>query len=205
MAALSLADTDDEGSFTKFRQATGYFCTLYDSFDMLLFVAIAMLAGAFGALFNHIVEELNHWRAHAINKKIWSRVLEVILLTLVTGTITVFLPYFYHCEHPTRSMMMEDSIGCLSEEDAFQISHGSVSHSALRDLLMNSNCSSAKQQTIDELLGKYRAPAHVRQTGSEWKDTVWIDNKDAHKHVHLHYQHSYTCDEGDYNAMSMRA
>jgi hypothetical protein len=192
MAALSLADTDDEGSFTKFRQATGYFCTLYDSFDMLLFVAIAMLAGAFGALFNHIVEELNHWRAHAINKKIWSRVLEVILLTLVTGTITVFLPYFYHCEHPTRSMMMEDSIGCLSEEDAFQISHGSVSHSALRDLLIDGNHSSPKQQEIDALLEKHRAPAHHREEGYEWKDMVWLDNADEHKHVHLHYQHAYT-------------
>ena len=101
-------------------------------------------------------------------------------------------------------MLMEDSIGCLSEEDAFQISHGSVSHSALRDLLMaGSNHSTAKQQEIDELLQKYRVPEDRRQEGYEWKDVVWLDNADEHKHIHLHYQHGYTCDEGDYNGMSM--
>jgi hypothetical protein len=42
-----------------------------------------------------------------------------------------------------------------------------------------------------------------RVEGKEWKDTVWLDNKDEHKHIHLHYQHEYNCDNGDYNAMSM--
>ena len=37
-----------------------------------------------------------------------------------------------------------------------------------------------------------------------WKDHVMMDNTDLHKHIHLHYQHSYTCEnQGDYNAMSM--
>ena len=31
----------------------------------------------------------------------------------------------------------------------------------------------------------------------------WLDNSDEHKHIHLHYQHSYTCNQTDYNAMSM--
>jgi H+/Cl- antiporter ClcA len=57
MVALSLSDAAGE-SFTKFKQATGGFCTLYDSFDMLLFVAIAVFGGMSGALFNHIVEEV---------------------------------------------------------------------------------------------------------------------------------------------------
>ncbi len=204
MVALYLSSSDE--SFTKFKQATGDFCTLYDGFDLVLFVAIAVLGGMSGALFNHIVEELNHWRAHAINKKVWSRVLEVVLLTLATGTVTVFLPALYQCEHPTRSMMMEDSIGCLSEEDAFQISHGSVSHSALSELLKDSSSGSARSAAIQDLLQGYRMPEHYREQeegGAEWKDKVWIDNADEEKHVHLHYQHAYTCDEGDYNAMSM--
>ena len=62
---------------------------------MLLFVIIAAIGGALGALFNKIVEELNHWRSHAVNPKIWSRVTELVLLTLVTGTVAVFLPYFF--------------------------------------------------------------------------------------------------------------
>ena len=201
MVALWLSGSGE--SFTKFKQATGGFCTLYDSFDMLLFVLIAVLGGLTGALFNHIVEELNHWRSHAINKKIWTRVLEVVCLVLVTGTVTVFLPAFYHCEHPTRSLLMEDSVGCLSEEDAFQISHGSVSHQALRNVLNVTSLSSTKHKEIDALLQKYRTPEHQREEGDEWKDMVWLDNADEHKHIHLHYQHSYTCDEEDYNAMSM--
>ena len=33
---------------------------------------------------------------------------------------------------------------------------------------------------------------------------MFLDNADLHKHIHLHYQHAYTCeDQGDYNAMSM--
>ena len=33
---------------------------------------------------------------------------------------------------------------------------------------------------------------------------VMMDNADLHKHIHLHYQHAYTCEnQGDYNAMSM--
>ena len=41
---LLTGDSDD--SFTKFQQATGYFCTLYDVVDMALFVAIAALGGS---------------------------------------------------------------------------------------------------------------------------------------------------------------
>ena len=62
LVALAMANPDD--GFTKFKQATGYFCSLYDLFDMLLFVVCAAVGGTFGALFNHIVEELNHMRAH---------------------------------------------------------------------------------------------------------------------------------------------
>ena len=202
LVALALAWPDD--GFTKFKQSTGYFCTLYDGFDMAMFVVIAAMGGAFGAVFNQIVSMLSHWRSRTINKKIWTRVAEVVCLVLVTGTVTVFLPHFTACETPTRSLLMKDSVGCLSAEDAFQISEGSVSHTALTDLLLNGNCSTEKQDDIKGLLGKYRVQADRHsESGAEWKDNVWIDNADAHRHIHLHYQHSYTCDEDTYNGMSM--
>eukprot|EP01048_Picozoa_sp_COSAG05_P026973 COSAG05_NODE_7638_length_786_cov_1.199418_2_plen_148_part_00 len=146
-----------------------------------------------GALFNHIVETLNHWRAHHVNPFLVRRVLEVVSLTLVTGTVAIFLPKLYPCEHPTRSLLMQDSIGCLSEEDAYQISHGTVSHSVLEGLLANGNHSTYEQRRITELLGKYRTHEDFQVDADgvyqEWKDTVMIDNVAAHKHIHLHYQH----------------
>ena len=57
MVALALAQPDD--GFTKFKQATGYFCSLYDWFDIAVFIVISAVGGASGALFNHIVEELS--------------------------------------------------------------------------------------------------------------------------------------------------
>ena len=96
----------------------------------------------------------------------------------------------------------------VSEEDAFQISEGSVSHSVLSDLLANGNCSTEKQQEISGLL-QYRVRSGLRvgeeDSNNGWKDTVWLDNADVGEHtpIHLHYQHSYTCDPEEYNGMSM--
>lgn len=156
-----------------------------------------------GALFNHIVESLNHWRAHHINAHMWRRVAEVVILVLVTGTVAVFLPYWFDCETPTRSMLMEDSIGCLSEEDAHMISQGSISHPVLTSLL--ANCSGDGTAEISEKLLKFRAPDSAwSEDGHEWKDFVWLDNADENPTIQLHYQHSYNCpDRNDYNAMSM--
>ena len=90
-----------------------------------------------GALFNQIVEHLNHLRAHHINPKAWKRLLEITILVLVTGSVNVFLPNAYKCEHPTRATLMEDSMGCLSDEDQTQISYGVVSHRAMSMLVAN--------------------------------------------------------------------
>jgi CBS domain-containing protein len=162
---------------------------------------VAAFGGITGAIFNHIVETLNHWRGHAVNKQLWSRVLEVVCLVIVTGTVSVFLPTLFECQHPTRSLLMEDSIGCLSEEDAYQISQGSISHDALTGLL--GNCSANSK--ITEQLSNFRAPSEKWDDGEEnkWKDVVWLDNGHEDKHIHLHYQHGFTCPEGDYNPMSM--
>ena len=135
MTARVLANPED--GFTKFKQPTGYFCTIFDTFDVVLFVVIATLGGMTGALFNQIVEHLNHLRAHHINPKAWKRLLEITILVLVTGSVNVFLPNAYKCEHPTRATLMEDSMGCLSEEDQTQISYGVVSHRAMSMLVAN--------------------------------------------------------------------
>ena len=87
------------GTFTKFQQATGHFCSLYDVYDMLLFILVAVLGGLFGALFNHVVEHLNHWRAHHISKKWHRRMLEVIVLSVVTCSTSVLLPAAYLLWH----------------------------------------------------------------------------------------------------------
>ena len=208
---IAMSLTTSEDGFTKFKQSTGYFCTLFDVLDMVLFFLVAVLGGIGGAFFNHIVEELSHIRAHHVNKSIWKRVLEVVVLVLVTGTVAVFLPQLYACQLPTRSLLMKDSIGCLSAEDAHQISDGSVSHSALQELVDSGNCSAPRQQWIGEVLGRFRVdPMHWEAVNDDegynenlWKDTVWMDNSRRENPIQLHYQHSYTCDPAEYNGMSM--
>ena len=171
LVALALATSTDDG-FTKFKQTTGYFCTIFDQLDMLMFVAIASVGGLLGALFNLLVKHLNTLRVRHVNKSSFRRVAEeVTLLALLTGTVTVFLPSLYRCEHPTRSLLMEDSIGCLSEEDAFQISHGSVSHAAFAELVGNTTLA---QQRASAGLAAYRVSDDLQ--GDAWTDVVWIDN-----------------------------
>jgi chloride channel 7 len=203
--AWFLANPDD--GFTKFKQPTGFFCTVFDGYDVALFVVVAIAGGVLGALFNQIVEHLNHLRAHHVNKSLVKRVTEVVLLVLVTGTITVFLPAMYKCQHPTRSLLMEDSIGCLSPEDSFQISNGVVSHKALSSLVGDST---AEQLAVKAALDAHRIhkdnqelPEDADTAENAWKDVVWLDNADDQKKIHLHYNHAYTCNETDYNEMSM--
>ena len=205
MVAWALANPDD--GFTKFKQPTGYWCTNYDGFDMALFVFIAIVGGVLGALFNQIVEHLNHLRGHHINKSALKRVAEVVMLVLVTGTVTVFLPMAFSCKHPSRELLMQDSIGCLSEEDAFQISHGTVSHTVLSEVVgQNPLLMTDAQTAMASKLEAHRVEQDMRvddDAENAWKDVVWLDNTNDNKTIHLHYQHSYTCNSSDYNEMSM--
>lgn len=195
--------------FTKFSQATGFWCTAFDGFDCLLFVLVAVLGGILGAVFNFMVEHLNALRSDHINPKAWKRVLEIVVLVLVTGTAVILLPAGWSCEHPTRSMMMTDSIGCLSEEDQLQISHGTVSHKALFDLLNSSDClggnHTARMNAISNLTAYRVNEEHRTGTEDQWKDQIYLDNgNSADTTIRLHYQHSYTCEsDGDFNAMAM--
>ena len=47
--------------------------------DLFLFLALAIIGGILGALFNHIVEHLNHLRAHHVNRSALLRSLEVLV------------------------------------------------------------------------------------------------------------------------------
>ncbi len=196
LVVLSVAHPDD--GFTKFKQVTGPFCTVFDGFDMLMFVAVAVTGGLSGALFNCFAKKLDLFRAKHIRHSACRKMSEVAVLTVVTGTAAVFLPAFFSCQHPTRSLLMQDSIGCLSQEDAFQISHGYVSHDAMAQLVGNTT---AAQLHVADRLAQHRVRDDLQD--EPWNDVVWIDNADDEQTIHLHYQHSYTCNATEYSSMSM--
>ena len=110
--------------------------------DYMFFVLLGIIGGMLGALFNHIVEEMNEFRREHVNNYAWRRVFEVIVVVLLTGTAAVCLPAAFMCKQELRAVMMEDSAGCLNAEDQFQLSHGTVSHPFLEALLNQAaNCS----------------------------------------------------------------
>ena len=110
--------------------------------DYMFFVLLGIIGGMLGALFNHIVEEMNEFRREHVNNYAWRRVFEVIVVALLTGTAAVCLPAAFMCKQELRAVMMEDSAGCLNAEDQFQLSHGTVSHPFLEALLNQAaNCS----------------------------------------------------------------
>jgi H+/Cl- antiporter ClcA len=111
----------------KFIQQTGFFCNTDSPLNMVAYLIMAVCGGVLGALFNQIVEHLNHHRAHHINKHGWKRVVEVMFLTALTGTIVVFLPMGASCRTLTRDVMLEDNAGCFPAKDFHQVSFGTVS------------------------------------------------------------------------------
>ena len=196
LVVMSIAHPD--GGFTKFKQVTGPFCTVFDGFDMLMFVAVAVTGGLTGALFNCCATKLDLARGRYINHSAWWKMSEVAVVTVVTGTAAIYLPAFFSCQQPTRSLLMQDSIGCLSQKDAFQISHGFVSHDAMVKLVGNTT---AAQRHVADRLAQHRVSDDLQE--EPWNDVVWIDNTDAEQSIHLNYQHSYTCNATDYSSMSM--
>jgi H+/Cl- antiporter ClcA len=126
----------DPGSTdAKFQQQTGYFCNVDNPLNMVAYLVMALIGGVLGALFNQIVEKLNHLRAHHVNKHGCRRFMEVFLITLLTGTVVIFLPMSANCRILTREIMLEDGAGCFPEKDLFQVSYGAVSHSFMEELV----------------------------------------------------------------------
>lgn len=227
-AFLASAEGD---STVKFKQTTGAFCTYHDIFDYAFFITIGIIGGCLGALFNQIVEHLNELRVEHINNHAWFRILEVIIVVLLTGTAAVCLPAAFMCKKELRSVMMEDSAGCLNRDDQFQLSHGSVSHPWMNELLHKaSNCSANNITSTSLTSGRMllasassssagkpivRPVTDVMKDFETYRvsqenalhngvgDVVWLDN--GKPYIHLHYGHMYTCDSNnhEYNEMSM--
>lgn len=211
--------SDEVQQFTKFKVATGFFCdsNFANAFDLLLFLITAIIGGLLGALFNQIVEHLNHLRVHHVNTSVIKRTLEVVFLVLATGTVAVFLPAVFKCEHATRALMMEDSTGCLDQEDTFQLTSGAVSNADLSELLGKVEAAFQAGQVqppseLEDVMANLQDYKYTpKKEGKEatvdgkdaWKDAVMLDN--GNEHIHLHYAHAYTCNatSGDYNPMAM--
>ena len=126
-----------------------------------------------GALFNQMVEKLNHWRAHHTNPFWVRRVFEVAMLSIVTCSVAMLMPAAYGCKQTSREMLLLDSVGCMSEEDALQVAHGRVTHAALVHIIGNDT---AYQQQAQADLLKWRVEASARED-DHWKDEVWLSNE----------------------------
>ena len=222
----SLTAYNTGASTVKFKQTSGDFCTYHDMLDYFFFIIIGIIGGFTGSFFNHIVEHLNHLRAHHVNHFAWRRVLEVVIVCLLTGTAAVMLPAAFSCKPQLRAIMMEDSAGCLNVGDTYQISGGTVSHEFLYDLLIEANASNctgpSRRLGSQRMLGaassskavpfslsdvvkslKQFKPDSQFKAYHEQDDVVWMDN--GKKYIHLHYSHVYTCskDNHEYNGMAM--
>jgi H+/Cl- antiporter ClcA/CBS domain-containing protein len=121
----------------KFQQTTGYFCNVDNPLNMVAYLMMAILGGCLGALFNQIVEQLNHWRSEYINMYGWRRLVEVLFLVLLTGSVVIFLPQIGICRNATRDVMLRDSAGCLPVEDFAQVSYGEVQFGYLKTVVDN--------------------------------------------------------------------
>ena len=231
--ALGYYFDGDSATQPKFQQDTGFFCNVDNPLNMVAYFFLAVLGGLVGALFNQIVEKLNHWRAHHVNPSGCKRMFEVIFLTVLTGTVVIFLPMAANCRLATRDIMLRDSAGCLPADDLPQVSLGEVSYAYMKSLSdQTQNMSSVNYtHTITTAGGGRRAllaGAAPVATGPPVKfsfetlhekvknnrvvkehlnvkhfDTLMIDN-DA-RYIHPHYEHIYTCgeDSHSFNDMAM--
>lgn len=196
-----------------------------------MFIGVAIFGGVLGALFNQIVEHLNHLRAHHINSSGVKRILEVTAIVVVTGSVAVFLPAIFECKYATRDLLMVDSMGCLSPADRHQISYGEISHSALSKIIGHCNHTlplhesdsnirrlSEEQHCTEQAkaaglqLAKHRVHPDNRkdpytEEEAPWRDVVWIDtfpNDKLNEHMNIHYPHQYSCKNStEFNAMAM--
>ena len=181
----------------KFKQTTGMFCSYHDFVDYMFFILLGIIGGCFGALFNHIVERLNHFRVTHINKSVLWRLLEVTGICLLTGTVAIFLPFLFSCRSTATKIVLEDSAGCLNADDQFQISHGAVTQSFIENLLGTSSNSSSSKGLRGEVLKE------LGTTPLSPNNVVWLSNNK--KYVHLHYVHAFSCDANKhkFNEMAM--
>ena len=141
----------DVATSAKFAQTQGYFCNVDNPLNMIAYLIMAVLGGTLGAAFNQVVEHLSHLRAHHINPYGGRRLFEVLFLTILTGSVVVFLPMAASCRLATRDVMLRDSAGCLPAEDFAQVSYGEVDYGYLQSVLeaAETNRSSYDWTTMD--------------------------------------------------------
>jgi chloride channel 7 len=204
-------------STVKFKQTTGDFCSYHSFFDYLCFIFLGLIGGVFGAIFNQIVEHLSHFRVKHINKWASRRVLEVVIVVLITGSVSVLLPMAFACKKEVLKLMMEDSAGCLNQEDRFQMSYGKMSRPFLAELVENCSGTSLSNATR-RLLAASSKPAgalgsyvptvadiqgHLYKAKVSPDEIVWVDKES--KYIQLHYSHMHICDYNshEYNEMAM--
>jgi len=135
---LGLAFDGDTGTGAKFQLTTGYYCDVENPLNMIAYIIMAVLGGVLGAAFNQIVEHLAHLRAEYINTHGTRRLLEVLFLTMLTGSVVILLPMSSVCRPATRDVVLKDSAGCLSQEDFAQVSYGEVHYPYLNKIIVNS-------------------------------------------------------------------
>ena len=189
-------------SFSKFKQPTGKFCSRFDFVSSLLALVTAVTGGVIGAAFNQTVEHLTHLRNHHINKSKWRRLGEVTVICVLTGTIAVFLPMAWPCREMTPSLIVRDSIGCMSPTTRAQIFAGEIKYTTMQSIAENSNVNSSSAE-IFRLATKYRVPEKHWPSG---KDKAFYDVINLPKGgatVKLNYPLSYTCSgKYQYNEMA---
>jgi len=207
----------------KFQQPTGYFCNVDNPLNMVAYLMMAVIGGCLGALFNQIVEKLNHLRSEFINHVAWRRSLELLVIVLVTGTVIIFLPMNAMCRKTTRDVMLRDSAGCLAVEDMAQVSYGELQYGYLKTVLNDTvhneplrrrSLQANDGDTIPSLYlnnygsGSYGSGSNsandlqnvmanmrvVEEHRENMFDTVILDNSaDQGPYIHVHYEHSYIC------------
>jgi chloride channel 7 len=214
----------------KFQQTTGYFCNVDNPLNMVAYLMMSVLGGCLGALFNQIVEKLNHLRSHYINEYGLRRLLEILVLTLVTGSVVIFLPMNALCRKATRDVMLRDSAGCLPQEDFAQVSYGEVQFGYLNHIINSTAFQSIPghhrnlAETDDTIPTLYSNPYGsgsnasydlrnvlrnmrvVPEHRANIHDTVILDNAaDQGPYIHVHYEHTYTCGKNShsFNDMAM--
>jgi chloride channel 7 len=204
------ADSTKGKDLVKFPSPPGDNCSIYRGDDTIWFFALGILGGILGAAFNQIVEEMNHFRVHHINPHMSRRYLEVVAVTLITGSVCVLLPSAFPCVKSTENLILTDSLGCLSDETLYQISEGELSEKYLYKLLKG-----------DDFMSVYNNATHPQNSYYKQRDEAMLIpklDKTSVKHtlvekilaanassptITLSYPAQYTCKEGEINPMAM--
>jgi chloride channel 7 len=222
----------DTGTNAKFQLTTGFYCDVDNPLNSIAYIIMAVLGGMLGAGFNQVVESLAHIRAEHVNTHGTRRLLEVIFLTMLTGTVVVLLPMNALCRPATRDVMLRDSAGCLPPEDFAQVSYGEVHYSYLSKVVNSCNAAdnvSDSMTTSTRRLASgvgskfYRYPVggsgnvldDLRNITKNARiadksrydtihDTVILDAAaDQGPYIHVHNEHSYTCGKKSHNFNDM--